>query len=158
MFDRGQRASRSQSGGALIGASHFNGLGVRRRGGRSEVEQRVLVQRSLKCEAPDAASRSVTVRKKRRLSAAGGRAMIRPRSGIAKLFEELQAETGIPARRRSFHRLSPSIIPSHLGQRTRLRRVLIYHVTNPVTTVGALTAVRSRRNLVSSRISADRDG
>ena len=41
--------------------------------------------------------------------------MIRPRSGIAKLFEKSQAETGIPARRRSFHGLSPSIIPSHLG-------------------------------------------
>jgi antitoxin HigA-1 len=48
-----------------------------------------LVQRSLKCETPDAASRSVTVRKKRRLSAAGRRALIEATKRHGEAFRKV---------------------------------------------------------------------
>ena len=54
-----------------------------------------FVQRSLKCETPDAASPGVTVRKKRRLSGAGRRAMVEATKRRWEAFSKGAARSGL---------------------------------------------------------------
>src|SRR5271157_4331134 len=73
-----------------------------------------FVRRSLKCETPDAASRSVTVRKKRRLSVAGRRAMIEATKRHCEAFRKVagrnrdsRAEAVISRAVREHHTVAP---------------------------------------------------
>ena len=80
----------------------------------SPLQKGSFVRRSLKCETPDAASRSVTVRKKRRLSAAGRRAMIEATKRHCEAFRKVagrnrdsRAEAVISRAVREHHTVAP---------------------------------------------------